>query len=167
MAERSPAVRARLANTISLTTINTGIKVNVIPAVATATLDCRLLPDVDVDGFLSELRRVVDDGRVTFDVLTRFEGSESSMDTEFVQVVRDVVSELVEGAHVAPELTSGFTDSRIYRVRGIPAYGFVPCLVNPEDLGGIHGHNERISIENIRLGIQVLYEVVRRLCVDE
>jgi acetylornithine deacetylase/succinyl-diaminopimelate desuccinylase-like protein len=167
MAERSPAVRARLSNTVSLTTINTGIKVNVIPAVATATLDCRLLPDVDVDGFLSELRRVIDDERVALDVLNRFEGSESSMDTEFVQVVRDVVSELVEGAHVAPELTSGFTDSRIYRVRGIPAYGFVPCLVNPEDLGGIHGHNERISIENLRLGIQVLYEVVRRLCVDE
>ena len=51
LAERNPAVRARLANTISLTTIDTGIKVNVIPAVATATLDCRLLPDVDPERF--------------------------------------------------------------------------------------------------------------------
>lgn len=85
------------------------------------------------------------------------------MDTRFVQVVSDVVAELVEGAQIAPEMTSGFTDSRIYRLRGIPAYGFVPCLLQPEELAGVHGHNERMSVENIRLGLQVLYEVVRRL----
>jgi len=164
LAERSPSIRARLGNTVSLTTISTGIKVNVIPAEATATLDCRLMPDVDADAFLAELRGVVADERVTFEVLNRFEGAESPMDVEFTHVVRDVVSELVEGAFLAPELTSGFTDSRIYRKRGVPSYGFVPCLVAPEELAGIHGHNERISVENLRLGMQVLYEVVRRLC---
>ncbi len=162
-AEHNPSLRARMANTISLTTISTGIKVNVIPAEATATLDCRLLPDVDPDAFLAELRAVIDDDRIAMDVLNRFEGSESTMDTEFVRVVRAVVAELVEGARVVPEMTSGFTDSRIYRVRGIPAYGFVPCLVRPEELSGVHGHNERISVDNLRLGMQVLYEVVRRL----
>jgi acetylornithine deacetylase/succinyl-diaminopimelate desuccinylase-like protein len=162
-AERSPALRARLSNTVSLTTISTGIKVNVIPAEATATLDCRLLPDVNPDAFLDELRGVIGDERVQIEVLNRFSGSESSMDTQFVQVVRDVVAELAEGAYIVPEMTSGFTDSRIYRVRGIPAYGFVPCLVRPEELGGVHGHNERISVDNLKLGMQVLYEVVRRL----
>jgi len=162
-AERSPALRARLSNTVSLTTIATGIKVNVIPAEATATLDCRLLPDVDPDAFLAELRAVIDDARIKIEVLNRFEGSESSMDTQFVRVVHDVVSELVEGAQIVPEMTSGFTDSRVYRVRGIPAYGFVPCLVRPEELAGVHGHNERISVENLKLGMQVLYEVVSRL----
>lgn len=165
-AERSPALRARLSNTISLTTISTGIKVNVIPAEATATLDCRLLPDVEPDAFLEELRGVIADDRVQIEVLNRFTGSESSMDTQFVQVVRDVVAELAEGAHIVPEMTSGFTDSRIYRVRGIPAYGFVPCLVRPEELSGVHGHNERISVDNLKLGMQVLYEVVRRLVAE-
>ena len=163
-AERNPHLRARISNTISLTTIATGIKVNVIPAVATATLDCRLLPDVDADAFLAGLKRVIDDERVTIEVLNRFEGGESPLETEFVRVARDVVSDLVEGSQVVPELTSGFTDSRIYRSRGIPAYGFVPCLVQPEELAGVHGHNERLSVDNLRLGIQVLYEVVRRLC---
>lgn len=163
LAERNPALRARLSNTVTVTTITTGIKVNVIPAEATATLDCRLLPDVDTDDFLAELREVLADGRVEIEVLNRFVGAESPMDTRFVQVVADVVQELAEGAHIAPEMTSGFTDSRIYRLRGIPAYGFVPCLVPPEELAGVHGHNERISVENIRLGLQILYEVVRRL----
>lgn len=162
-AERSPSLRARLSNTVTVTTITTGIKVNVIPAEATATLDCRLLPDVDPDDFLGELRSVLADDRVQVEVLNRFSGAESSMDTRFVAVVREVVTELIEGAQIAPEMTSGFTDSRIYRLRGVPAYGFVPCLIPPEELAGIHGHNERISVENIRLGMQVLYEVVRRL----
>jgi acetylornithine deacetylase/succinyl-diaminopimelate desuccinylase-like protein len=162
-AERSPALRARLANTVSLSTLSSGIKTNVIPAEASATLDCRLLPDVDPDDFLTELRGVIADERVSIEVLNRFTGAESSMDTRFVRVVHEVVSELVEGAHVVPEMTSGFTDSRIYRLKGIPAYGFTPCLVPPEELAGIHGHNERISVENLRLGLQVLFEIVRRL----
>lgn len=162
-AGRSPSLRARLSNTVTVTTIATGIKVNVIPAEATATLDCRLLPDVDPEAFLDELRGVLADERVQVAVLNRYTGVESSMDTRFVQVVSEVVSELVEGAHIAPEMTSGFTDSRIYRLRGVPAYGFVPCLLQPEELAGVHGHNERISVENVRLGLQVLYEVVRRL----
>ena len=162
--ERNVALRARLGNTVSLTTITTGIKVNVIPAEASATLDCRLLPDVDVDGFLGELRTVIGDDRVQMEVINRFEGAESRLDSEFVRVAREVVREMVEGAQLAPEMTSGFTDSRIYRKRGIEAYGFVPCLVAPEELAGIHGHNERISVENLRLGMQVLYEIVRRMC---
>jgi acetylornithine deacetylase/succinyl-diaminopimelate desuccinylase-like protein len=163
LAEHSPALKARLSNTVSLTTISTGIKVNVIPAEATATLDCRLLPDVEPEAFLAELKGVIADDRVAIAVLNRYEGATSSMDTEFIRVVHEVVSQLVEGAHVVPEMTSGFTDSRIYRMRGIPAYGFVPCLVRPEELAGVHGHNERLSVENLRLGMQIMYEVVRRL----
>lgn len=166
VAGHSPSLKARMSNTVSLTTINTGIKVNVIPAEATATLDCRLLPDVDPDTFLAELRAVIDDERVSIDVLNRFQGAESSMDTRFVEVVHEVVREYAEGAHIIPEMTSGFTDSRVYRVRGIPAYGFVPCLVRPEELAGVHGHNERISVENLRLGMQILFEVVRRLVAE-
>ena len=91
----------------------------------------------------------------------------SRLDTEFVRVAREVVTELVEGSQMAPEMTSGFTDSRIYRKRGVEAYGFVPCLVSPEELAGIHGHNERISVENLRLGMQILYEIVHRMCAKE
>jgi acetylornithine deacetylase/succinyl-diaminopimelate desuccinylase-like protein len=164
LAERNPSVRARLSNTIALTTISTGIKVNVIPASATATIDCRLLPDVDVDRFLADLRKVIADDRVELEVLNRFVGAASPLDHQFIHAVREAIHDLSEGSALAPELTSGFTDSRIYRLRGVPAYGFVPCLVPPAELAGIHGHNERLSVENLRLGIQVLHNVMLRLC---
>jgi acetylornithine deacetylase/succinyl-diaminopimelate desuccinylase-like protein len=163
-AENNPAIRARLTNTVSLTTVNTGIKANVIPAEATATLDCRLLPDVIPAAFLDDLRQVIADERITLEVFNEYVGAESTIENEFVRVVRDVIAELVEGAKLAPEMTTGFTDSRIYRKQGIQAYGFVPCLVRPEDLAGVHGHNERIGVENLRLGMQVLFEITHRLC---
>jgi acetylornithine deacetylase/succinyl-diaminopimelate desuccinylase-like protein len=163
-AERNAALRARLSNTIVLTTITTGIKVNVIPAEATATLDCRLLPDVDVEEFLAAVRRVIADDRVVIEVMNRSAGAATSMQHEFVEAVSEVVGSMVEGAQIVPEMTSGFTDSRIYRRLGVAAFGFVPCLVPPEELAGIHGHNERISVENLRLGMQILHGVVTRLC---
>ena len=163
-AERSPGLRARLANTVVLTSISTGVKVNVIPSEAAATLDCRLLPDVEVDRFIEALRRTLADDRIGIEVLHRSEGAATGMDHEFVQVVDDVIGEMVEGARLVPEMTSGFTDSRIFRQRGVASFGFIPCLIPAGELSGIHGHDERIGVGNLRLGMQVLTAVVTRLC---
>ena len=43
------------------------------------------------------------------------------------------------------------------------AYGFIPVLLEPADYATIHGHDERLSLENIRLGTQVIFELVRRI----
>jgi acetylornithine deacetylase/succinyl-diaminopimelate desuccinylase-like protein len=37
-------------------------------------------------------------------------------------------------------------------------------LLGPDEQGGMHGNNERISLENLRLGVEVLYGVVERVC---
>ncbi len=163
-AERSPGLRARLANTVVLTTISTGVKVNVIPSEAEATLDCRLLPHVDVDGFIAALRSTLADEHIGIEVLNQSTGAATGMDHEFISVVDDVVGEMVEGARLVPEMTSGFTDSRIFRQRGVASFGFIPCLIPPGELSGIHGHDERISVDNLRLGMQILTRVLQRLC---
>ncbi len=59
-------------------------------------------------------------------------------------------------------MSPGFTDSRIYRERGVPAVGFVPVLLTTDELGGVHGHDERISTANLRLGTQLLLDTIRR-----
>ena len=79
-------------------------------------------------------------------------------------VIEDVVRDHVEEAVVLPVVSPGFTDSRVFRRRGITAYGFIPILLEPLEAATMHGHNERISIENLRLGCQILFEVVRRIC---
>lgn len=164
MAESNPVFRSVLANTISVTTCTAGYKHNVIPAVSEATLDCRLLPGQSAQAFLEELKGVIDDPKVEVEEVYRSETDSSPVQTELFDIVEGVARETVEEAVVLPSVSPGFTDSRIFRRRGMVAYGFIPVLLEPLEAATIHGHNERISIENLRLGTQIVLEVTRRLC---
>jgi acetylornithine deacetylase/succinyl-diaminopimelate desuccinylase-like protein len=164
LARKMPALRAMTSDTISLTTSNYGVKINVIPAVAEATLDCRLLPDRDPEHFLAELRAVIDDESIEIETIFVSPSGMSEIDNEFVAAARQVTRDLVEDSLFLPTISVGFTDSRTFRARGVPAYGFGPAFLTREEAGTIHGHDERISIENLKLGIQTLFELSRRLC---
>jgi len=165
IAERYRSLRTLLGNTISATGLQTGVKHNVIPATASATLDCRLVPGYDQQRFIEELRAVVDDPRIEFEVAFASESPASTSDTELHAAIKAVCNEVMPEAAVLPRVTAGFTDSRAFRRHGVPAYGFVPMLLGPEEQGGMHGNNERISLANLRRGVEVMYRVVERICV--
>ena len=151
-------------DTVSITSVHAGQKINVIPAGAEATVDCRLLPTTDPKEFVAEIRRIVDDPDIEVEVVYQHDSGMSSMDTPVVSIAAQVVREkLGDDAFVMPQLSPGFTDSHAYRAAGAQAYGFTPALLTREDLATIHGHNERLSVANLRLGTEVLFEVVRRL----
>jgi acetylornithine deacetylase/succinyl-diaminopimelate desuccinylase-like protein len=157
-------IKAITSNTVSLTTMRSGVKHNVIPASAEATLDCRLLPGADSQAFLRELRSVIDDERVQIDTVLDSNTPASPTNTELMSVIEQSVRDHVEDAVVLPSVSAGFTDSRVFRRLGITSYGFIPVLLEPAEAITIHGHNERISVENLRLGCQMLFDVVRRIC---
>ena len=164
MGERNPLIRSLTSNTISITTAHAGVKHNVIPASAEATLDCRLLPGTDAEAFIEEVRQVIDDPQVRVEQVMVSSTPASPVETELMSVIDQVAREHVEDAVVLPSVSSGFTDSRVFRRQGVTAYGFIPVLLEPREAASIHGHNERLSIENLRLGCQILFEVVRRIC---
>ena len=86
----------------------------------------------------------------------------SDFSSALVSVMQEVVGEQVEGALVLPVTSVGFTDSRVLRRHGVRAYGFIPTLMDASLAAGIHGHNERMPVEGLRTGVQILFEVVRR-----
>jgi acetylornithine deacetylase/succinyl-diaminopimelate desuccinylase-like protein len=163
-AQANPVIRAVLSNTVSVTTCTAGYKHNVIPAVSEATLDCRLLPGQSAHAFVEELKGIIDDPKVEIQEVYRSETASSPVQTELFSIAGKVIQEAVENALVLPSISPGFTDSRIFRQRGMVAYGLIPMLLEPPEAATMHGHNERISVENLRLGTQVLFEIVRRLC---
>ena len=164
MARDNILVRAVTSDTISITGCKAGYKHNVIPATAEATLDCRLLAGNDPQAFADQVKEVIDDPRVTVEQVFSSGTVASSVQTELFGVVEEVVRDHVGEALVLPSVSAGFTDSRPFRRRGITAYGFIPILLEPLEAGAIHGHNERISVQNLGLGTQILFEVVRRHC---
>jgi acetylornithine deacetylase/succinyl-diaminopimelate desuccinylase-like protein len=164
LADEHPRIHSVQTNSISLTTLDSGVKHNVIPAEASATIDVRLVPGYDPDRFLAELRAVIDDDRIAIEEVFRSSTPPSPLDTELYAVMTSVTKSHIEDAVVVPGVSTGFTDSRVFRRMGIPAYGFVPVLMEPEDIGRAHGNDERLSIENLRLGTQILFETVRGIC---
>jgi acetylornithine deacetylase/succinyl-diaminopimelate desuccinylase-like protein len=164
LAEKNLLARAVLSDTISTTSLHSGMKHNVIPAIAEATLDCRLLPGTDPDAFTKKLIDVIGDEKVRVETLFSSSTPASPTDTELFAIIEDTVHDHVEDALVLPSVSAGFTDSRVFRRHGITSYGFVPIILEPDEAMTIHGHNERIKVENFRLGCQILFETVRRLC---
>ena len=56
------------------------------------------------------------------------------------------------------------TDNRFLRAKGIPAYGFIPCLLSPAEAAGFHGNDEFLTVDNLNMGVELTYEIVRRMC---
>ena len=160
---RNPYANARIRNTISITMLEGSNKVNVIPALASAQLDVRLLPSQDQQQFLAELRAIIADDSIKIEPVLSFAPSSSPTDAEFLYVLREVVNTAHPGVKIVTPLSTGFTDCHYFRERNIPCYGFTPFKRTDKDAEGIHGHDERISLENIKFGTRVMYEIVRRM----
>ncbi len=158
-----PSFAAMVTNTVSLTTLTAGVKHNVIPASAEATLDCRLLPGESHATFVDAIRNVINDPDIETEVVFQSESGVSKWETELVAIIREVVHEEVAEALVLPVTSVGFTDSRVLRRHGVNTYGFIPTLIPSEFAKGIHGHDERVPLDSLGQGCRILFEVVRRL----
>lgn len=166
--EEHPALKAMFINTLNVTMIHSGTKINVIPALSEATLDCRLLPEQDPEAWRQQVIARIDDPRIEVEFAREFFGDtkECEWDTELFHVIQSVVREVMEDATVLPAMTVGGTDNRFLRERGIPAYGFIPVLLSADEAAGFHGNNEKLSIDNLNMGCEMTYEVVRRFCAS-
>ncbi|MFA7248782.1 MAG: M20/M25/M40 family metallo-hydrolase [Dehalococcoidia bacterium] len=164
IAEDNPRLKSIQMNSISLTTLTAGVKHNVIPATAEATLDCRLVPGYDAERFIADLERVIDDPRIELERVFVASTPTTSSDSELYRIMARETKRVLEDALVLPSVSSGFTDSRVFRRRGAAAYGFVPVITGPSEQGRVHGNDERISIENLRIGTQIMHQVVRGIC---
>ncbi len=155
-----------LRNTINITILNAGSKTNVIPSTSIAELDVRLLPGASKEEFHQQLVEVIADGDIKVEAIKQSATTDASpLDSELYLAIEEVLREADPGAIVTPAISTGASDSRFFRALGIPSYGFIPFKLTWEELKLAHGHNERISIENIKFATKIIYEIVAKVCV--
>jgi acetylornithine deacetylase/succinyl-diaminopimelate desuccinylase-like protein len=159
----NPRQNAQLRNTLSLTALAGSSKTNVIPPEASAELDGRLLPDEDPEAFLATLREVIADDTIDLETLLAFPPTSSPADHPLFDVLREISALHHEGIPVSTPLAVGFTDCHYFRERGIPCYGFAPFVVPESAVKTVHGNDERISVENVKRGTRLTFEIVKRL----
>jgi len=162
-AEINTLVRLSIAPTM----IRSGTKENIIPERCEAVIDCRLLPGQTIE----DLRRTITEtvggaDKVDIEPIQADQGSVSPQDTGLYEGIAETMTELDPGCGFVPYMVSGGTDSRFFRQKGIPAYGFLPLkpdLSLSEMLSIVHGRNERISQANLLLATKFFYRLVKRM----
>ena len=63
-------------------------------------------------------------------------------------------AEIFPDAALIPFIMTACTDSRHYQGLAEGIFRFSPMRLSPEDMSSIHGHDERISLENFFLAIR-------------
>ncbi len=157
------ATRPLLHDTIALTMMSGGYKINIIPEKASMSFDCRLLPDTDANAFVSNVQQIVNDSEISFDVeWPDAAPSMAPVENPLFSAIEQACSAHLPTALPVPSICVGGTDARFFRQRGIPAYGLVPGMFTGEDMKGYHGIDERISVENLLLGTKIVFDLTLR-----
>ena len=121
---------------------------NALPQLATAMINCRILPGVDPNAIKAELEKVAADPAV---VVTRNDDYVASLTSplrpDVVKAYTEAVHALHPGAPILPEMSTGASDARPFRVAGMPVYGVDGSWgIVPID-NRAHGRDERLPVK--------------------
>jgi acetylornithine deacetylase/succinyl-diaminopimelate desuccinylase-like protein len=158
-------LKALVTNTVSPTILRAGSKVNVIPSVAEADIDCRLLPGQTPEDGIKEIKQIVGED-IEMETVYTTSGAEFPTDTPFYKLLENKTRQMDADGLVIPMLMPGATDACQYQNAGIKVYGFTPGILPPgmPIMQMAHGHDERMPISYIEAGLPVLWNVVTEFC---
>ncbi len=158
-------LNAMVTNTISPTMLQAGAKVNVIPSVAEAGIDCRLVPGQTPQSVMQEIHNIVGE-QIKLEPVYTTSGAEFSTETELFKLMEKKACQMDPTGIVIPMLMPGATDACQYQQAGIKMYGFTPGVLPPgmQLMQMAHGHDERMPISFIESGLPVLWDVVNEFC---
>jgi len=162
--EKANTTNASIRTTIAPTIFKAGTKENVLPQKATAMVNFRLFPGDSVEYVIEHVKKAIDDPRVMVSTSNHhpYEASAiSDINQESFQVVQQTIRQVFPQSIVAPFLVLAGTDTKHYEDISGNIYRFVPMKCTSEDLGRIHGTNERLSINNLEEMIKFYIQLIR------
>jgi carboxypeptidase PM20D1 len=163
--ESSPDSNATLRTTAAATIFQAGTKDNVMPSQARAVVNFRLLAGDTVASVTEYVRRTVQDPRVKLQPLAGEPPAEPSAqsraDSGEFKVLQKTLAQVYPDAVAAPFVFVGATDTKHYASLTNNIFRFAPMMLETEDIGRIHGVNERISVGNFVRMIDFYRQLIR------
>jgi acetylornithine deacetylase/succinyl-diaminopimelate desuccinylase-like protein len=153
-------------STIALTWFRSGVgdppKINVIPSVAEAGLDCRVLPGTTKDQWMAEIARRLGDPALRLELINESDDPiVTPQDTPLYRSLDAALKRSHPDAIVTPMLIPYGTDSNAFRPKGVKSYGIFPAILSADTVAGMHGDAERVPLDGVREAAQVLFEALR------
>lgn len=160
---KSPSSAASARTTTAVTMLQGSTKSNVLPTIATAIVNFRILPGDTVDSIQAHLERVIDDPRVALSTEQANEASSvSPTDSIGFKLIESSIRRLDDNVLVTPYLVLGATDSRHFQALSDNIYRFMMVSLNPDTLKQFHGLNEQITVKDYLNAIQFYYAMLEQ-----
>ncbi len=164
------ATGAILSNTAVPTVLRAGSKTNVIPGVAEAEIDGRTLPDQTAADLIREIKAVIEEPDAEIEILRDMPPVETTTESPLWELMTGAIRRADPEGTPVPYLCPGFTDAKSWSRLGTKSYGFMPVRF-PDDgtrfADLFHGNDERIPVEGLQWGVNVLYDVVKKWITND
>jgi carboxypeptidase PM20D1 len=165
LAAGTPTIASMLRTTIAMTRLEGSAADNVLPSEVHAVINLRLLWPWTVETATAFIKKAINDNRVK--VATYGLGSNPVPTSREYQggwqQLQAAMAEAWPGVPLLPFIMVATTDSRHYQKLSDCIFRFSPFKLDANELGGIHGHDERISTENLRKGLVFYSQLLRSL----
>jgi carboxypeptidase PM20D1 len=162
-----PQSNALIRTTGAVTMISGGLKPNVLPQQASATVNFRVLPGDTFADVLDHVRRVAGPEVSVRPLPGGFTAEPSPLsDTTSAgyQLIAGTIADTFGGVEVAPWILMGATDARHFIPVADNVYRFVPFTLTPEDMGRVHGTGERLRLADAGTAVAFYTRLIRRAC---
>ncbi|QOZ24387.1 M20/M25/M40 family metallo-hydrolase [Bradyrhizobium sp. CCBAU 51753] len=158
----NPGYNAQLRTTCVATMLQGGHAINALPQLATAGVNCRILPGEPVEGVQAQIERVLADKQIEVVGGQAVLSPPSPLNEEIMGSIEKLSKEFWPDAAVVPVMSTGATDGSYLRNAGIPTYGH-SGLASDVDDNRIHGKDERVLVKSFYEGQEYLYRLVKML----
>jgi len=154
-AATNPAIRAQFRTTLAMTQLEGSAAENVLPSSVKAVINLRLLPPWTTETTIERVREIIADNRVKVTVHgtgsnpVEAEPGHAAQEGPGWKEIKTALGKTFPGVPALSFLMMATTDSRHYKDLTRSIFRFGPVLLTPEELSRIHGHDERISPENL------------------
>jgi carboxypeptidase PM20D1 len=150
--------------TTAATIIEGGIKNNVIPTVAEATINFRILPGETIASVKEHIENTISTKIKVEPVgfLTN-PSPVSKIDSEAYKSLEKTIRSVFPESVVVPGLVGGGTDARYFYEVSDDVYRFYPIRLAPDSMTRFHGIDEKIDKENYKEIIEFTYQLIKQL----
>ncbi|MEZ4589126.1 MAG: M20/M25/M40 family metallo-hydrolase [Gemmatimonadales bacterium] len=167
VAARSAYFNSVMRTTCVATRLFAGHADNALPQLATATVNCRILPDASPDEVRATLASVIaDTGIAIREADAPTPSPPSPLRPDVLEPITRLVAKRWPGAPVIPEMSTGATDGLYVRNAGIPVYGVSALFENIDDVRA-HGRDERVGVASFHDAVSFWYEMLKALTKGE
>jgi carboxypeptidase PM20D1 len=159
--DKDPLTGAFIRSTSAVTMFNGGVKENVVPQIATAKINFRLLPGDTKDDAIAHVRAVIQNDEIKITTSDwAIKSKVASTDNIGFKSIKTAVETVYPGSIVAPSLMFGATDSRMYNDLSDNIYRFHGMEITMKQVGTIHGTDEHISIDSMANAVEVAKQII-------